>query len=161
MYLFRLLWPLFKKDYPFSLVLWYNNIKATTHIQVVSTHTKGAANMALLEKWRAEVKANLPELLKEVATSIKSVHPDSTVILFGSYARGEQNDDSDLDICVLVPELTYSRVDMRVDARCSIREDFPLPMDVLLYTYDEFEESAKFRSRMHYKIKNEGVVLSA
>ena len=117
--------------------------------------------MALLEKWRAEAKANLPELLKEVATSIKSVHPDSTVILFGSYARGEQNDESDLDICVLVPELTYSRVDMRVDARCSIREDFPLPMDVLLYTYDEFEESAKFRSRMQYKIKSEGVILSA
>ena len=96
--------------------------------------------MALLEKWRAEVKANLPELLKEVATSIKSVHPDSTVILFGSYARGEQCDDSDLDICVLVPELTDRRIEMIAEAGCSIREDFPLPFDLLLYTYDEFEE---------------------
>ena len=116
--------------------------------------------MTLLEKWRAEVRTNLPELLKEVATSIKSVHPNSTVILFGSFARGEQNDDSDLDICVLVPELTYGRVNMRVDARCAIRHDFPLPMDVLLYTYGEFEESAKIRSRMQHKIKNEGVVLN-
>ena len=115
----------------------------------------------LLEKWKAEVKTNLPELLKEVAESIKAVHPNSTIILFGSFARGEHNEESDLDICVLVPELTYGRVDMRVDARCAIRNDFPLPMDLLLYTYDEFEENAKIRSRMQYKIKNEGVILSA
>ena len=117
--------------------------------------------MAVLGKLRAEAKANLPELLREVAASIKNVHPNSTIILFGSFARGEQNEESDLDICVLVPELTYGRVDMRLDARCAIRHDFPLPMDVLLYTYDEFEENAKVRSRMQYKIKNEGVVLSA
>ena len=114
----------------------------------------------LLKQWRYEAKTRLPELLQEVAVSIKTVHPESTVILFGSYARGEQNEESDLDICVLVPELTYGRVDMRVDAACAIREDFPLPMDVLLYTYDEFEEGAKSRSKMQYKIKNEGVVLS-
>ena len=114
----------------------------------------------LLQQWRHEAKTRLPELLDEVAVSIKSVHPDSTVILFGSYARGEQNDESDLDICVLVPELTYDRANMRVDARSSIRRGFPLPIDVLLYTYDEFEEDVKKRSKMQYKIKNEGVVLN-
>ena len=113
----------------------------------------------LLKQWRHEAKTRLPELLDEVANSIKGVHPDSTVILFGSYARGEQNEESDLDICVLVDKLTYGRVDMRVDARSAIRNDFPLPIDVLLYTHDEFEEDAKKRSRMQYKIKNEGVIL--
>lgn len=113
----------------------------------------------LLQQWKNEVKTRLPELLDEVAQSIKQVHPECTVILFGSYARGDVHDDSDLDICVLVPELRYNRVNMRVDARCAVRDDFPLPIDVLLYTYDEFEESAKKRSRMQYKIKNEGVVL--
>jgi len=114
---------------------------------------------SLLQQWRHETKTRLPELLDEVAASIKSVHPDCTVILFGSYARGEQQDESDLDICVLVSELSYGRLDMQVDARGAIRRDFPLPIDVLLYTRDEFEESAKKRSRMQYKIKNEGVVL--
>ena len=115
----------------------------------------------LLKQWRHEAKTRLPELLQEVADSIKKVHPESTVILFGSYARGEQNEESDLDICILVQKLTYARTDMIVDARCAIRRDFPLPFDVLLYTHDEFEESAKKRSRMQYKIKNEGVILSA
>ncbi|MCL1996197.1 MAG: nucleotidyltransferase domain-containing protein, partial [Defluviitaleaceae bacterium] len=89
------------------------------------------------------------------------IHPDSTVILFGSFARGEQNDDSDLDICVLVPELAYRRADMVVDAACSIRRGFPLPIDVLLYTHEEFEKYSKSRSRLQHTIKNEGVVLNA
>ena len=49
----------------------------------------------LLTKWRFEAKTRLPELLDEVADSIKRVHPDCTIILFGSYARGEQHEDSD------------------------------------------------------------------
>jgi len=115
----------------------------------------------LLAQWRNEAKTRLPELLQEVATSIKAVHPDSTIILFGSYAKGEQHENSDLDICVLVPELTYRRADMEIDAACAIREDFPLPMDVLLYTHDEFEEKAKKKFLVQHQIKNEGVVLSA
>jgi len=113
----------------------------------------------LLDHWRYEAKTRLPELLNEVAQSIKQVYPESTVILFGSYARGDIHDDSDLDICILVPEIKYNRANMRVDARRAIRDDFPLPIDVLLYTHDEFEESAKKRSRMQYQIKNEGVIL--
>ena len=116
---------------------------------------------SLLQKWRHEAKTQLPELLNELANAIKNVHPGCTVILFGSYARGEQNEDSDLDICVLVDKLTYDRTDMRVDVYTAIRRDFPLPIDVLLYTYDEFRESAIKRSRIQYKINNEGVVLSA
>jgi len=115
----------------------------------------------LLAQWRYEVKTRLPELLQEVATSIKAVHPDSTVILFGSYAKGEQHEDSDLDICILVPELTYRRADMEIDAACAIRENFPLPIDVLLYTHNEFEEKAKKKFLIQYAIKKEGVILSA
>ncbi|MCL2188309.1 MAG: nucleotidyltransferase domain-containing protein [Defluviitaleaceae bacterium] len=115
----------------------------------------------LLQKWRHEAKTRLPELLDEVATSIKRVHPDCTVILFGSYARGEQREDSDLDICVLVPELTYRRADMEVDAACAIRENFPIPMDLMLYTHDEFEEKAQKKYFVQYDIKKDGVVLGA
>ncbi|MCL1877877.1 MAG: nucleotidyltransferase domain-containing protein [Defluviitaleaceae bacterium] len=113
----------------------------------------------LLQQWRHEAKTRLPELLDEVANSIKSVHPDCTVILFGSYARGEQGEDSDLDICVLVNEITYRRADMEVDAACAIRENFPLPMDIMLYTYDEFEEKSQKKYLVQHEIKRDGVIL--
>ena len=113
----------------------------------------------MLAKRRYEAKTKLPELLDEVAFSIKKVHPNSTVILFGSYAKGKQHNDSDLDICVLVPELTYRRADMEIDAACAIRDDFPLPMDLLLYTQDEFEELAKKKYLVQHAIKQDGVVI--
>jgi len=108
---------------------------------------------------RHEVKSKLPELLDEVAFSIKSVHPDCTIILFGSYAKGEQHEDSDLDICVLVPELTYHRAEMEIDAACAIREDFPLPMDILLYSQKEFDEKSKKKYLVQHEIKENGVII--
>jgi len=117
----------------------------------------------LLTKFKLEEKTRLPELLDEVAFSIKSVHPDSTVILFGSYARGEQNEESDLDICVLVSELTQRRIDMNVELRGLISNvcyDYDLPFDIKLYTYNEFEQESKYRSTLQHTIKTEGVTLS-
>ena len=114
----------------------------------------------LLDRWRYEAKTRLPELLDEVASSIKQVHPNCTIILFGSYARGEQHVDSDLDICVLVPELTYRRADMEIDAACAIRRGFPLPIDLSLYTFDEFEEKSKKKYLLQYDIKKDGVILN-
>ena len=107
-----------------------------------------------------DIRARLPELLNNAAKEINTVLPGSTVMLFGSYARGDFNDDSDIDLCVLVPEYTQKRMDMIVDASLAAHEHVSMPTDLLLYTYDEFEESAKKKSRIHYHIKNEGVVLN-
>ncbi|MCL2171505.1 MAG: nucleotidyltransferase domain-containing protein [Defluviitaleaceae bacterium] len=104
--------------------------------------------------------ANLEELLNELANSIISKYPQAQVILFGSYARGDYNKDSDFDICVLVPQITQNRSDLRVDMACTVRDDFPMPFDLIAFTFDEFEESAKSKSRLQYKIKNEGRVLN-
>ena len=119
-------------------------------------------NMPLSNKFeKVTFDGDTTMLLEEVEMSIKSVFPDCTIIIFGSYARGEQQMDSDLDICVLVPEITYRRADMSVDAACSIRRGFPLPFDLLLYTYDEFEKHSQNASRLLHTIKHEGVVLNA
>ena len=118
--------------------------------------------MTSIQLWNGEyLEQSLEDLLKEITSSIKQGFPECEIILFGSYARGDYSKDSDLDICVLVPEITYNRSDMRVDIACLIRDDFPLPFDVLLYTYDEFNEYSRIKSRLQYQIKHEGVVLSA
>ncbi|MCL2048497.1 MAG: nucleotidyltransferase domain-containing protein [Defluviitaleaceae bacterium] len=118
--------------------------------------------MTRVQTYKGEyLEQSLEELLEEIAFSIKGKYSDSQVILFGSYARGDYSKDSDLDICVLVPKITESRSDMSVDIACSIRGDFPLPFDVLLYTFDEFEEYSKIKSRLQYTIKREGRVLHA
>jgi hypothetical protein len=48
---------------------------------------------------------------------------------------------------------------MEIDAACAIRDDFPLPMDLLLYAQDEFDEKAKKKYLVQHEIKQNGVVI--
>jgi len=116
--------------------------------------------MTGLQQQQYEAKIRLPELLDEVAFSIERIHPDCTVILFGSYARGDASDTSDLDICVLVPTLTSRREDMAVDAMCAIPDGFPLPYDLVLYTFDEFEQDKQNKNLLGHRIFKDGVILN-
>ncbi|MCL2400832.1 MAG: nucleotidyltransferase domain-containing protein [Defluviitaleaceae bacterium] len=102
---------------------------------------------------------SLEELLDEIVTSIKTHYPDSQVYLFGSYVWGNYNKDSDFDICVLVSKIVGRRNEMNANISCTIREDFPMPYDLLLYTYDEFDEFQNHKSSLPYKIKSKGRLL--
>jgi len=106
------------------------------------------------------LKQSLEELLDEVTVSITSQNPQAQVILFGSYARGDYTQNSDMDICVLVPKLTSRREEMAVDAMCAIPDNFPLPYDLVLYTFDEFEEDKQNKNLLGYKIYKDGVMLN-
>lgn len=64
----------------------------------------------------------LDEILQKIANETKAIFGDklNSVILFGSYARGDYNEESDIDILILVDlpsdELTNYRV--HIDTLC-------------------------------------------
>ena len=41
-------------------------------------------------------------ILKLIKESVKTTDPKATVILYGSYARGDYNDESDIDLLILI-----------------------------------------------------------
>lgn len=47
-------------------------------------------------------------ILSSIKKTVKSIDPTATVILYGSFARGNNNKDSDIDLLILVdkPSLT-------------------------------------------------------
>lgn len=41
-------------------------------------------------------------ILQKIKDTVLQKEPDATIILYGSYARGEEREDSDIDILILV-----------------------------------------------------------
>jgi len=57
------------------------------------------------------------------------------IVLFGSHARGDANEHSDVDLLVVLPEVSERRQEV-VDMRVALA-DLPLPKDVIVTTPEE------------------------
>lgn len=78
------------------------------------------------------------------------------VILFGSYARGNANPDSDVDILVIGP-FTGRAVDKSVEIRMKLRPRFPL--DLLVRTPEKVRERLEMGDSFMREILDQGRVL--
>ena len=93
------------------------------------------------------------EVIAKIATTF---NPDK-IILFGSYANGVQNDDSDLDI-LIVQDSDLPMHKRGFDIRMSLRGTL-IPMDILIYTKSEFEqEKNKNFSFLNSAMKNSKIM---
>lgn len=53
-------------------------------------------------------------LILMIKNSVKSTAPNATVIIYGSYARGDYKSDSDLDVLVLLDKKKITREDEKM-----------------------------------------------
>lgn len=54
---------------------------------------------------------DVKRLLQRIKDTVYDTDPSATLILYGSYARGEQRDDSDIDLIVLIDKDEVRRAD--------------------------------------------------
>ncbi len=85
-----------------------------------------------------------------------AAHP-AKIVLFGSYARNEASEDSDLDFLVIVPTLANKHQEM-VRLRRVLRP-LRIPVDVLVASKAEVDEWGHLPSTMLYWALTEGKVL--
>jgi predicted nucleotidyltransferase len=78
------------------------------------------------------------------------------VILFGSYARGNANPDSDVDILV-IGSFEGRSVDTSVKIRMKLRPEFP--MDLLVRTPEKVRERIEMGDSFLREILEQGKVL--
>jgi len=94
--------------------------------------------------------------IKEIIVS--RVRPDK-IILFGSYARGDYNLNSDVDLLVLKKGLTSERViegDLYLDF---FKKDVLVPVDVIVMDYHKFYRLSDEIGYIYKDIKQEGKVI--
>lgn len=86
----------------------------------------------------------------------KNYNPDK-IILFGSYARGNYNDNSDLDF-ILVKETNTPKHKRGIEVR-RLFYGLPIPMDFKIYTSTEFNNELSNRYSFLNSAIQDGKVL--
>ncbi len=85
---------------------------------------------------------------------VKTLHPES-IYLFGSYAWGNPNESSDIDLFVVVKKSDLSPTRRSVLARESLR-DIRHPMDIIVRTKKEFNFIRTVYASLEAKIYEKG-----
>lgn len=100
------------------------------------------------------------EMINEVKNRLIKTYNPEAIYLFGSHAWGTPNDDSDLDLLIVVErseEKTYER------SRPGQRALFGLGIskDLIVFTKEEFEKYTNDVTTLCYKISRDGELIYA
>ena len=93
---------------------------------------------------------------KMVQRIVRQFWPEQ-VILFGSYARGDANEDSDVDFLVVMP-VQGSKAEQEVRIGVALH-DFAVPKDIVVTTPEEFAWRKDIIGTIEYPAVREGKVL--
>jgi len=105
-------------------------------------------------------KIKFDEKIREIIDKIVKNYKPEKVVMFGSFASGKQNDDSDIDLLV-VKDSKKSRYEREAELR-KIFSPSSVAIDFLAYTPFELEKKIKQEKNLFFKdiIKN-GITLYA
>jgi predicted nucleotidyltransferase len=78
------------------------------------------------------------ELLDEITKRLaESIHPER-IYLFGSHAAGIADQDSDVDLLIVVPDTNQSRHDLALKGRANLW-GLEIPVDLIVCTESQFK----------------------
>jgi len=106
------------------------------------------------------MNTNLPILKEIVDLIVPLVEPDK-IILFGSYARGEATEKSDVDIMVLKKGMGIENEGKTVDKiyYSYLDSDIDVSIDVLAMDYDRYLELNNVIGYVYKQIEKDGKVI--
>ena len=95
----------------------------------------------------------------QVAQRILNGMRADEVWVFGSRARGDFREDSDLDLLVLIPDSNEARHIRSRRAR-SIVADISRPMDICVLTRNEWQKQVRIANTLPFLAQKEGRILA-
>lgn len=96
-----------------------------------------------------------PDILSEAIERLKREFEPEEIYLFGSHAWGTPDEDSDVDLLVIVPTSEEPPIRRSQRAHRCLR-GLRMPKDVLVETRGELERVRHFRSSLENVILNKG-----
>ncbi len=124
------------------------------------TRRFGAAR-SLQWNWWIIVNDIRSETLRELKESLGTFLGDRLrgMILFGSIARGDFTDESDIDVAIIIRGLTRELKHQILDRVAEVELKHLTPVSTLLLSEDEFNRLKRRERRIALDIEREGVPL--
>ena len=106
-----------------------------------------------------KLKDNEEQALKDLREALLKKYPIIDLRLFGSKARGEGREDSDLDVMIEIPSYDRATVSDIDDMIYRINLDYDVFISALIFGKDELEEGPMSEAPIYKVIQREGVPL--
>jgi len=97
-------------------------------------------------------------LLEEITKRLAEAIQPERIYLFGSHAAGNANQDSDVDLLIVVPDTNQSHHDLALKGRANLR-DLMIPMDLIVCTHSEIEKWQNVKCTLIYTVMRKGKLL--
>ncbi|MDR0301979.1 MAG: nucleotidyltransferase domain-containing protein [Treponema sp.] len=105
-----------------------------------------------------KVGANIPYIDKIIPIIVSLASPDQ-IILFGSYARGDNTEKSDIDLLIVKKGLKKGREISGSIYKAFFENDIGVPVDILTIDYNRYIELNNEIGYVYKTIKKEGKVI--
>jgi len=97
------------------------------------------------------------DIIKKIVNTIADGISPQKIFLFGSYALGNPNSDSDLDLLVIMDtKLPHYK---RATPIKLLFDPYPCPMDILVFTKEEFDNLKNIRNHIVHEVYSKGRLL--
>ncbi|MDA8410085.1 MAG: nucleotidyltransferase domain-containing protein [Treponema sp.] len=94
-----------------------------------------------------------------VAERIRAEMAPSSILLFGSVARGIETASSDLDFCLLFEVLPERKIEVMRRARSVCRRVYKGPIDIIAYSREEWNARIVAGSSFELNLQKEAIAL--
>ena len=101
---------------------------------------------------------NIPYIEKIIPIIVSLASPDQ-IILFGSYAKGENTEKSDIDLLIVKKSLKKGREISGLIYKAFLENEIGVPVDLLTVDYNRYKELNNEIGYVYKTIKEEGKVI--
>ena len=101
---------------------------------------------------------NIPYIEKIIPIIVSLASPDQ-IILFGSYAKGENTEKSDIDLLIVKKSLKNGREMSGLIYKAFLENEIEVPVDLLTIDYNRYLELNNEIGYIYKTIKEEGKVI--
>jgi predicted nucleotidyltransferase len=98
-------------------------------------------------------------MLTELKGTLKEKLGDrmERIVIFGSKARGDYDEESDIDLAIIVRGLTRELKNYILDIIAGLEMKYLIPLSALVISKEDFERLKKRERRIALDIENEGI----